>query len=71
MYGDADNDGIVDQKDRIVMARYLAAWDGYADKINPETADVDRNGIVEQKDRLILARYIADWIEYQNIPCAK
>ncbi|MBR4743756.1 MAG: S8 family serine peptidase [Oscillospiraceae bacterium] len=65
--GDVNGDGSVDATDRMILARYLAGWEGYEEKIlSMEAADIDGNGVVEAKDRMILARYLAKWDGYSQ-----
>ena len=65
--GDVNVDGDVDATDRMILARYLAGWEGYEEKIkSKEAADIDGNGAVEAKDRVILARYLAGWDGYDQ-----
>ena len=65
--GDVNEDGTVDATDRMILARYLAKWDGYEAKIKSmDAADIDRDGNVNAKDRMILARYLAKWTGYDQ-----
>ena len=65
--GDVNEDGTVDATDRMILARYLAKWDGYEAKIKSmDAADIDRDGNVTAKDRMILARYLAKWTVYDQ-----
>ncbi len=66
LIGDVDGNGVITQKDRMVLARYIAGWTGYS--IDELAADVDGNGVITQKDRMILARYIAGWAGYTELP---
>ncbi len=63
--GDINADGKVNNKDSMILARYLAKWDGYEEQIvSMEAADVNKDGKVNNKDRMILARYLAKWDGY-------
>ncbi len=65
--GDVDNSGTVNATDRMILARYLAGWEGYEAKItNKKAADVDKSGAIDAKDRMILARYLAGWAGYDT-----
>ncbi len=65
--GDVNADGLVDATDRMILARYLAGWEGYADRIlSMDAADIDGSGAVEAADRVILARYLAGWKGYES-----
>ena len=51
----------------MILARYLAGWEGYEAKIKDKAAaDVDGNGKIEAPDRMILARYLAGWTGYDK-----
>lgn len=65
--GDVNGDEIVNVKDRIYLARYLAKWDGY-ENINVSGADVNEDGTVDVQDRIILARHLAKWGGYDSLP---
>ena len=66
--GDVNGDGEVDAHDRVILTRYLADWEGYADQIDLQAADVDQDGKVTHRDRAILTRYLADWEGYEELP---
>ena len=65
--GDVDGNGRVNAQDRLILSRYIAQWDGYAERIEDmRAADIDGNGRVNAQDRLILSRYIAQWDGYSS-----
>ena len=66
--GDMDGDGKpATPKDAMVLARYIAGWDGYDELIHLEAADLDKDGRpATPKDAMILARYIAGWDGYEK-----
>ncbi len=64
--GDVNGDGSVDQNDRMVLARFIAGWDGYDALVDTEAADIDGNGKVTAKDRMILSRYLDGWDGYDS-----
>ena len=64
--GDVNRDGVVNARDRAILTRYLADWEGY--EIDPRGADVNEDGVVDARDRAILARYLGDWEEYSQLP---
>ncbi len=69
IFGDVNGDGVVTNKDRLVLARYLAEWEGYdISMIDQSAADVNCDGAVTNKDRLILARHLAEWDGYETLP---
>ena len=60
--GDADGDGTVGAEDRVLLSRYLAGWQGIADRIlDLDAMDINKDGKVNAKDRVILSRYLANW----------
>ena len=67
VFGDVNGDKSVTAKDRIILSRYLAGWDGY-EAIDEFAADVNLDGVVDTQDRIILARYVADWVGYEALP---
>lgn len=70
--GDVNGDGVVNNKDRLILTRYLAGWDSYGeDTVDLVAADVNGDGNVNNKDRLILTRHLAGWEGYEILPCAK
>mgnify|MGYP004678363175 FL=1 len=64
--GDLNGDGVVNNKDRTYLARYLSNWEGYAD-IDEYAADVHGDGVVNNKDRTYLARYLSNWEDYKEL----
>ena len=66
--GDVDLDGKVTPLDAMILARYLAGWNGYT--VNTYAADVDKDNDVTVKDAIILARHLAGWTDYKTLPHA-
>jgi len=67
--GDVNGDGSVTNKDRLVLSRYLAEWDGYdISMIDQKASDVNCDGVITNKDRLVLSRYLAEWDGYETLP---
>ena len=65
--GDVDNNGKVEGKDKAILNRYLAGWEGYdAMILNWDAADIDGNGEVKGRDKAILNRYLAGWEGYDK-----
>lgn len=64
MIGDLNNDGVVNAKDRALLNRYVAKWDGYTTLENPDAADINGDGSINAKDRVLLNRYVAKWDGY-------
>ena len=69
--GDVNGDGKVNPLDNIYLARYLADWSGYEEKIDLLAADVNGDGKVNPLDKIILARHLADWQGYETLPYTK
>ena len=55
--GDVNDDGIVQEKDVILLARYVALWDNIS--INQKNADINGDGKINEADVLLLARKVA------------
>lgn len=68
--GDANGDGEVNAKDRMMLTRYLAKWSGY-ENVDMTVADVNNDGEVNAKDRMILTRHLAKWSGYETLPYTK
>ena len=67
--GDLSGDGSLNVKDNMMLARYLAGWEGYDETvINVKAADLDGDGKVNVKDNMILARHLAGWAGYETLP---
>ena len=66
MRGDIDGNDKIEASDNIVLARYLASWNGY-DSINLEQADIDFDGYVNTIDYAVFSRFFAKWNGYTNI----
>lgn len=66
--GDVNEDGSVTAADRVLLARYLAGWEGYKDCIYIQAADVNGDGAVDSDDLRILSRYCAAWNGYESLP---
>lgn len=71
LLGDVNSDGKVTPLDDIYLARYLADWSGYAEKVDLLAADVNNDGKVTPVDNVILARYLASWQGYESLPYIK
>ena len=68
LIGDVNNDGTVNNLDRLVLTRYLANWVDYPESaINMTAADVNMDGTVNNLDRLILTRHLANWENYSEL----
>lgn len=65
-FGDVNNDGKINSKDRILLSRYLAKWQGYS--VGTNASDLNRDGVVDAKDRVILARRLARWDGFTTLP---
>ena len=66
--GDVNGDGVVNAKDRLHLARWIAKWSEYLEMgINEANADLNGDGKVNAQDRLILARHLAHWAGYETL----
>ncbi len=65
-YGDVNEDGVINVKDNMLLARYLAGWENT--EIVLPAADHDGDGRVNVKDNMILARHLAGWEGYTTLP---
>ena len=60
-------DASVNNRDAMILDRYVAGWDGYNAKIvNRDAADLNRDASVNNRDAMILDRYVAGWPEYDK-----
>lgn len=58
LIGDVNGDGIVNGKDGVLLAQYLAEWDV---TVVDAAADCNGDGIINGKDGVLLAQYLAEW----------
>jgi len=56
--GDADENGIVDWGDLILILKYVSLWDV---SINLSNAEVTGNGVVNWDDLILLLKYVSLW----------
>ncbi len=66
--GDINSDGKVNPLDSVILARYLANWQGYDKLVDLGAADVNSDTAVNPKDAVILARHLANWQGYEALP---
>ena len=59
LYGDANGDGVVNAKDAIAIAQYLAGWT--VENFNVKAADVTKDGKITAADTVLLTQYLAGW----------
>ena len=65
--GDVDGNDMVNNRDAVILDRYIADWDGYDKRItNMKAADLNQDGKVNNRDAMILDRYIACWDGYEK-----
>ncbi|MBQ2734064.1 MAG: dockerin type I repeat-containing protein [Clostridia bacterium] len=64
--GDVDGNGTVEVSDIVVLQRYLAGWDGYAEYIVYDSADVYDLGVIDVCDAVSIIRHLAGWSGYEN-----
>ena len=68
--GDVNNSGGVDNRDAMILDRYVAGWTGYDARIvYMDCADMDRKGSVDNRDAMILDRVAAGWDGYYDRYC--
>lgn len=58
LYGDVNDDGVIDGLDATRLLQFLAEWDV---EINIETSDVNADGVVDGLDATRLLQYLAEW----------
>lgn len=56
--GDADDDGVVDWPDLIVMLKHVSEWEV---EINTSNADVTADGMVSWDDMVLVLKHISGW----------
>ena len=60
LYGDVDNNGVVNLKDATLIRRYYVG--GWGVDLDTKVADVDCNGVVNLKDATLIRRYyVGGW----------
>ena len=65
LVGDVNDDAVVNNRDAMLLDRYVAGWIGYEEKIvNKDAADLNRDTQITNRDAMILDRYIAGWDGY-------
>ena len=65
---DVDCNGKVNNRDRLILTRHLANWEGYEVLPYSETrlyGGVNCDGIVNEEDETYLLRHLASWPEYE------
>ena len=62
--GDLDGNTKIDVKDAMLLAHYVAKWDGV--ELDLDACDLNADGTVDQADAMILARYVAGWDGYDK-----
>lgn len=65
--GDVNGNGRVDIADPIIIQRYLAKWDGYAEYIVYDSADVYNLGTIDICDAVYIVRHLAGWVGYEDL----
>ena len=65
--GDANGDGEVNNRDAILLDRYVAGWDGYESRLTDrDAADLNRDSEINNRDAMIIDRYISGWEGYDE-----
>ena len=67
LVGDLNADEKVNNRDAMILDRYVAGWDGYDKNIKSfDAADLNRDKQVNNRDAMILDRYVAGWNGYDK-----
>jgi len=70
LYGDVNNDTVVDNKDLVLFKRYFAGI--ITSFINTSSADINNDGVVDNKDLVLVKRYFAGvLVEFPTQPLFK
>lgn len=65
LYGDLNEDGVVNQRDVTRFQKYFA---GYKKSIPTDLGDLDEDGRITRRDAMILARHVQGWKGYTTLP---
>lgn len=66
LYGDVNNDGIVNNADRLTLNKYLQQESGVT--IDKDASDVNCDGEINSSDIVVLSRHLARWDGYLTLP---
>ena len=69
LYGDANEDGIIDLIDALAVMEYLSSNSGLT-KQGIKNADVNADGKVNNVDSLLIMQYNSGWYDDANLPLA-
>lgn len=61
MKGDILTDGVINSKDTVRLAQYIAKWDITLTPEEMNAADIVADGVINSKDAVKLAQYLAKW----------
>ena len=65
--GDLDGNGVVDNRDAVILDRYIAGWESYgAYIVDMIAADLNQDGEITNRDAMIIDRYAAGWNGYDK-----
>ena len=65
--GDVNGDGVVNNRDAMILDRYVAGWENYGKLLGYKTcSDLNRDDEVNNRDAMILDRYVANWEGYDE-----
>ena len=68
--GDVNGDGDVNNRDAMILDRYVAGWPGYYKHIKDmDAADLSGDGVINNRDAMILDRAVAGWTGYYEKYC--
>lgn len=66
LIGDIYEDHVINSKDAVRLAQYLAKWDVNLTYYEQKAADFCSDGIVDSRDAVKLAQYLAKW-DFENM----
>ena len=65
--GDMNGDGQVNNRDAMILDRFVAGWAGYDSFIlDMDAADINNDGQVNNRDAMIMDRFVAGWNGYDR-----
>ena len=67
LVGDVNLDKQVNNRDAMILDRYVAGWADYDKNIkSTDAADLNRDKQINNRDAMILDRYVAGWADYDK-----
>ena len=65
LLGDANEDGKVNNKDLVMIQRFINSW---GNEINETAADYNEDGKINNKDLVMIQRFINGWFDTPEEP---